>query len=65
MRDILFVLAASGFALALAVAAGLLLAARFGGRSPIKQRTIAMGTVVLAAALAIAWILLAGKGVCC
>jgi len=65
MNDILFVVSVVGGGLALAVAAGLFLAARFGERSATRRRTIAMGTIVVAVVLAVAWVLLAGKGNCC
>jgi len=65
MRDALFVVSILGGSLALALAAGYFLAARFGGRSALKRRAIAIATIVVAVILAVAWVLLTGRGVCC
>jgi len=65
MQELLVVVSVFGAGLALALAAGLGLAARYGGQSAIRRRAIVIGAVVVAAILVIAWVLLSGKGVCC
>jgi len=65
MLEVLFVVSVVGGALALALATGFFLAGRYGGRSLAKRRTITMGTIVVAILLAIAWVLVTGRGVCC
>jgi len=65
VQDFFFVVTVLGAAFALALAAGLFLAARYGRDSSIKRRTIVTGTVVVAAILVTAWVLLSGMGVCC